>query len=189
MLLQYGETGEQRKDVSDDNLQSLAPDFRKEIQAQLRNWEPSYNAHAGTSPILVFELSPGTDVLRVIAVLVDRLDALSGTRHWRDDADLCVYQDVRNGSRSTNAYCGDEEYREAVWKAIVSYRANRQGSTILSHDCVLDAEIFDENYAPPDPCPWVDLNMSYYWNFHVWVRCDVDLILGGKCFSVFFRAI
>ena len=185
-LIQCGETGEKgmNPELSDETLPSWVPDLRKQIKLQVNNFEPEYNAHGGLEP--TFDFIGNGSVLSAKGILLDRVDGLSGTRHWDDD--WGNIQDFENAKYHSNAYVNEQGFREALWRAMVGDRDRHGRAADTSYACVLDAAIFDEHCAPPNPCPSTgDTDESFKWNMHLWLKRNASFALGGRSLQSYFQ--
>jgi hypothetical protein len=155
--------------------------LRQQIKPQINNFEPTYNAHGQTRAAVAF--IRGGKVLSAKGVLSDKIDGLSGTRHWTDDFDnIGDEADIRNSKFYKNPYGTDDgAYVEALWRALIGNRGRLGEDAPQSHSSVLDSAILASSYAPPIPCPSTgDSDESLRWNLHLWMKRNANFILGGK---------
>lgn len=185
-LIQCGETGEKKMnpELSNENLPSWVPDLRKQVRLQLNNFEPEYNAHGGIRAS--FEFVRNGWVLSAKGVLFDKIDGLSGTRHWDDDWDNI--QDFQNAKHCANAYVDANGFREALWRAMVGDRDRHGRAADSFYEHVLDAAIFDERCAPPNPCPSTgDTDESFKWNIHLWLKRNASFTVDSRPLQSYFQ--
>ena len=185
-LIQCGETGEKgmNPELSNENLPSWVPDLRKEIKLQINNFELEYNAHGGLKPSYNFVRNGSA--LSLKGILLDKIDGLSGTRHWDDD--WGGFQDIESTKNSTNAYFNENRLKEALWRAMVGDRDRHGQAADPSYAYILDIAIFDESCAPPNPCPSTgDTDESFKWNIHLWLKRNASFRLGGRSLQSFFQ--
>ncbi|CAF9931984.1 hypothetical protein IMSHALPRED_008767 [Imshaugia aleurites] len=185
-LVQCGESGEEamNSDFSDESLPSWVPDLRKQIRLQVNNFQPEYDAPNGLAASFTF-VRDGS-VLSVKGVLLDRIDGMSGTRHWDDD--WANVSDFKNAKNCANAYGDSAGFREALWRALVGDRDRRGLGADASHECILDVTIFGEECAPPNPCPSTgDTDESFKWNIHLWLKRNALFTLGGRTLQSYYQ--
>lgn len=185
-LIQCGETGEKgmNPEFSNENLPSWVPDLRKQIKLQLNNFEPEYNAHGGFKAL--FDFVRNVSVLSAKGILLDRIDGLSGIRHWDDDSSNI--EDFENAKQCSNAYVNEHGFREALWRAMVGDRDRHGRAADTTYAYVLDAAIFDERCAPPNPCPSTgDTDESFKWNIHLWLKRNASFTLGSRSLQSYFQ--
>nr|KAK5441619.1 hypothetical protein LTR18_006541 [Exophiala xenobiotica] len=191
LLIHCGETGEQEKGplVDIEGLPSWAPNLLKQVKLQLNNSEPEFNSHGGMRASRLEYTGEDGSVLSVEAVLFDTLDGLSGTRHWSDDVDTTMVEDIEDSKWSVmNAYGPDDnDFRAALWRALIGGR-DRYGCPVgADYECVLDIAILQDRCAPPIPCPVTgDTDGSLRWNLHLWVKRNRTFRLGGRCLQDWF---
>lgn len=184
-LIQCGETGEGQRgsNLEAIDLPSWVPDLRKQTKPQLNNFEPEFNAHGGTKAS--FDFVNGGTVLSVDGIILDKLDGLSGTRHWDDD--WLNARDIVNPERRSNAYGNDALFQEALWRALMGDRNDNTESLDASQKRILDSAIFDDACAPPYPCPVTgDTDDSWRWNMHLWLRRNASFMLNGRPLRQYF---
>ena len=185
-LTQCGESGEEcaNSDFRDESLPSWVPDLRKQIRLQVNNFQHEYNSHNGLAASFTFVRDES--VLSVQGVLFDKIDGLSGTRHWDDDWDNV--SDFKNAKNCANAYGHSGGFREALWRTLVGDRDRRGFEADASHECILDSAIFGEECAPPNPCPSTgDTDESLKWNIHLWLKRNALFTLGGGTLQSYYR--
>lgn len=185
-LVQCGESGEEsmNPDFSDESLPSWVPDLRKQTRLQVNNFQPEYDAPNGLAASFAFVRDES--VLSIKGVLLDRIDGLSGTRHWEDD--WANVSDFKNAKNCANAYGNSGGFREALWRALVGDRDRCGLGAEASHECILDVAIYEEECAPPKLCPSTgDTDESCKWNIHLWLKRNALFTLAGRTLQSYYQ--
>ncbi|KAF2116466.1 heterokaryon incompatibility protein-domain-containing protein [Lophiotrema nucula] len=165
---------------------SWVPDLRKRTMSwyNLAYGEPSVDA--GIPP--KFEFLSSNKILKVRGLFIGHIDGLCG-RNRRED-NLSQLQDITPTKHISNAYGSDEAFKEALWRAIMMDKDQRGHRAPSEFSCILDSAIFSDKYAPPNNLPVEETrNQSILWNYHMWLRRNASLVLGGEPFKDWFSEL
>jgi hypothetical protein len=106
-------------------------------------------------------------------------------RHLSNDS--YPIRDFQDSAYSRNPYGNDDVLRTALWKTLVGGRLATAAPAESWYETLLDQFIVDPRTAPPDIWPDIgDLNDSWKWNFHLWVKKNSDFKICNRSLNEFF---